>query len=165
MLDADPNRSATAYEQLRHRTIALLQWWGAADAEDLADVTLDRVARKLEEQAVIKEGSLGAYVRGVARMVFYESRRRPRVRADDLPRLSPAPSTSAAALGCLDSCLDRLERSDRELVLGYYADGKAAEVRRRLAGERHFSMAALRVRAHRLRTQLEGCVRECTAVQ
>ena len=32
-LDPDQDRAAEAYERLRTRTIGLLQWWGAADAE------------------------------------------------------------------------------------------------------------------------------------
>src|SRR5258708_30616564 len=70
-LDPDRDRAATAYEELRRRLIGLLRWWGVPSAEDLADETLDRVARKLEGGVTIENGSIGAYVRGVARMVFY----------------------------------------------------------------------------------------------
>src|SRR4051794_15409493 len=83
-LDAERDRAASAYEQLRERTIGLLRWWGAPDAEDLADLTFDRVARKLDEGAVVPQSSLGAYVRGVARMIFYEARRRPQIDARDV---------------------------------------------------------------------------------
>ena len=46
----------------------------------------------------------------------------------------------------------------RSLVLRYYGEGKAAEVRRRLASELTLSTTALRIRAHRIRMQLEACV-------
>lgn len=161
-LDADRDRAAEAYEHLRERTTGLLRWWGATDAEDLADVTLDRVARKLEEGAAIANGSFGAYVRGVARMIFYEAQRRPRLQAGDAAHLAPPPSGDDQLLGCLDSCLTRLSPAERTLVLRYYGDGKPSEVRRRLGLELGVSMTALRIRAHRLRGQLERCVLGCT---
>jgi len=160
-LNADRDRAADAYEHLRERTTGLLRWWGATDAEDLADVTLDRVARKLEEGATIAEGSFGAYVRGVARMIFYEAQRRPKLQAGDAAHLAPPPASDHELLGCLDSCLDALSAGDRSLVLRYYGDGKPSEVRRRLGVELGVSMTALRIRAHRLRLQLERCVSGC----
>jgi DNA-directed RNA polymerase specialized sigma24 family protein len=162
VLDDDHEKAAQAYERLRYRTIGLLQWWGAADAEDLADATFDRVARKLEEGASIGEGSIGAYVRGVARMIFFESRRRSQVDAADLPLLAPTARPESAVLTCFDSCLEALAPPDRDVVLRYYEDGKASDVRRRLAGDLGITSTALRIRAHRLREQLERCVAACT---
>src|SRR5262245_36440925 len=71
-LAQDRESAAVEYERLRGRLVGLIGWWGASGSEDLADMTLDRVARKLEEGAVVPAGSFGAYVRGVARMIFYE---------------------------------------------------------------------------------------------
>ena len=160
-LDADRNRAGAAYEHLRERTIGLLRWWGAADAEELADLTLDRVARKLEEGATIADGSFGAYVRGVARMIFYESRRRPHVQAGDAAYLAPPPSSDPELLTCLESCLKSLDDDDRATVLRYYGEGKLSDVRKRLGEELGVTMTALRIRAHRLRVQLERCVVAC----
>jgi DNA-directed RNA polymerase specialized sigma24 family protein len=162
-LDADRDRAGAAYEHLRERTAGLLRWWGASDAEDLADLTLDRVARKLEEGATIANGSFGAYVRGVARMIFYESRRRPQIQAGDAGYLTPPPSSDPDLFACLESCLGTLDPGDRTTVLRYYGDGKLADVRRRLGEELGVSMTALRIRAHRLRMQLERCVLACRA--
>ena len=167
VLDEDQEKAAHAYEQLRRRTMGLLQWWGAPIADDLADRTLDRVARKLEEGAVIDEGALGAYVRGVARMVFYEWSREPR-HQDVEPLQFPAPETTdqePAALVCFDGCLASLDEGDRTLVLRYYDDGKPKEVRRELAAELGMTLTALRIRAHRLRDRLERCVSACLAGQ
>jgi DNA-directed RNA polymerase specialized sigma24 family protein len=157
-LDSDRERAGVAYGQLRERTAGLLRWWGAADAEELADLTLDRVARKLEEGASVPDGSFGAYVRGVARLVFYESRRRPRLDPRDARYLAPLPSCDPSLMECLDSCLDALDPDDRSLVLRYYDEGKPAEVRRRLAEELGLTMSALRLRAYRLRAHLERSV-------
>jgi len=75
-LAPDRDRAALEYAQLRKRLSGLLRWWGASSSDELADEALDRVARKLQEGARIADGSLGAYVRGVARMIFLESSRR-----------------------------------------------------------------------------------------
>jgi DNA-directed RNA polymerase specialized sigma24 family protein len=160
-LDPDRERAAESYERLRDRVIGLLRWWGADEADALADTTLDRVARKLEEGAAIAPGSVGAYVRGVARMVFLESARHARMQAT--AGLPPWESTEAqeTAAACMDRCLARLEDGDRLLVLRYYAEGRASAVRRKLADELGISATALRIRVHRLRERLEQCVSSC----
>jgi DNA-directed RNA polymerase specialized sigma24 family protein len=160
-LDPDRERAALAYERLRYRIIGLLQWWGATTADELADETLDRVARKLNEGAQIPDRSLGAYVRGVARLVFYESTR------DRMPSLAgrdpAAAETDSAteAADCLDRCLGLWNATDRDLLLRYYGAGRAADVRRTVANELAISLTALRIRAHRLRVRLERCIGEC----
>ncbi|HEY2152643.1 MAG TPA: hypothetical protein VGH34_17670 [Vicinamibacterales bacterium] len=160
-LDPNRERAAVAYEQLHHRIIGLLRWWGASAAEQLADATLDRVARKLNDGTRIPAGSLGAYVRGVARLVFYESSRE---------RLSPLTGREAAPVAagdsdrageCLDRCLATWDPGDRDLLLRYYGAGKAADVRKQMADQLGISMTALRIRTHRLRVRVESCVAGC----
>src|SRR5262245_55840816 len=125
-LDPDRERAAAAYERLRYRVIGLLRWWGAARPEELADETFDRVARKLEEGATIGKGSLGAYVRGIARMIYYESTREPLTPlSDHEPAVLPGSGEIEAASRCLDRCLGELSTGDRALLLRYYDAGKA----------------------------------------
>lgn len=163
-LGPDPDRAAVAYEHLRERTIGLLRWWGASRPEELTDETLDRVARKLAEGASVAEGSLGAYVRGVARLVFYEARREPLAPLSGREvALAPSTSEIEAASQCLDRCLAALSSGDRTLLVRYYGVGRAAAVRRELADELGISMTALRIRAHRLRAPVERCVTACLA--
>lgn len=165
-LGSDRDRAAIEYERLHARVAGLLRWWGSPRAEELADQTLDRVARKLEEGVEIRPGSLGAYVRGVARMVFYESARR--TEADPLPveiDIS-APQTDGEqerSLRCLDRCLEQLSAADRECVLKYYGEGEERKIdaRRRLAAGLGISPTALRLRTFRLRDRLEQCVTGC----
>ena len=161
-LDSDRDRAAEAFEALRERVTGLLEWWGTSRAAELADETLDRVARKIEEGARIAEGSLGAYVRGVARLVFYESTRERIDQLHDPEALVEAPAEDIEpALSCLDDCLSNLEHDDRKLVLRYYDNGKRADLRQKLAVEKGMSMTALRIRTCRLRQRLEDCVRSC----
>jgi DNA-directed RNA polymerase specialized sigma24 family protein len=166
-LDPDRERAAAAYERLRESISGLMFWWGARTPSELADETIDRVARKLEEGAKIREGSLGAYVRGVARLVFYEASRRPghEVPLSDSRELAaPEPGDNAEpALVCLDGCLSSITLDERKLVLRYYDLEKSgkADARRRLASEVGISTSALRIRTFRLRERLERCVSAC----
>jgi DNA-directed RNA polymerase specialized sigma24 family protein len=162
-LDSDRDRAAASYATLRRRVAGLLEWWGAADPDTLADVTLDRVARKLEEGTTINDDSFGAYVRGVARMVFYESARERRAQRDVLPRPAGDDEEIERRHACLDRCLTALSEVERSLVLRYYEGGRKVDVRRALAHEHGLSMTALRIRLHRLRQRLEQCVSECMA--
>jgi DNA-directed RNA polymerase specialized sigma24 family protein len=162
-LDPDRERAAAAYERLRERLIGLMRWWGAAQPEDIADEALDRVARKLETGVEIPDGSLGAYVRGVARMVFYEWTRRPRAEHIAIEVATTASGDDHTALTQLDGCLDRLAAEDRRLLLKYYGEGRAADVRKQLARELGLSPTALRIRVHRLRIRVESAMKHSSA--
>jgi DNA-directed RNA polymerase specialized sigma24 family protein len=162
-LDPDRDNAAHLYEDLRERLIGLHRWWGSPDPSGLADLTLDRVARKIAEGTPIPPGSLGAFVRGVARMIFHESARQ---RVEPLGGYEPAAESHAdppieTALACLDRCLETLTAPDRKLVLRYYGEGAHIEVRKGLAADLGISMTALRLRTHRLRLRLERCVSSC----
>lgn len=161
ILDDDRDAAAVAYGQLRERVVGLQRWWGAADPDGLADLTLDRAARKLQEGASVERGDFGAYVRGVARMVFYEAARQPRPIGLDREPLAESRVAEQAPLDCLDDCLSTLEATDRRLVLRYYDGRDQIAERRHLAKEMGISPTALRLRTHRLRTRLEGCVTSC----
>ena len=161
-LNPDRDRAGEAFEKLRERVTGLLEWWGTPRAAELADETLDRVAMKIEGGTRVTEGSLGAYVRGVARMVFYESMRDRTDQLDEPEALIESIAEDAEpALACLDDCLSTLQHDDRELVLRYYGTGKRADVRHRLAEDHGLSISALRIRTCRLRQRLETCVKSC----
>jgi DNA-directed RNA polymerase specialized sigma24 family protein len=161
MLADDRESAALAYGQLRTRTAGLMRWWGAADPETLADLALDRAARKLQEGAPVERGDFGAYVRGVARMVFYEAARVPTTIATEVEVVADEVVADPVPLDCLDECLDRLSPEDRRLVLRYYDGSNQIALRRELSRELGISPTALRIRTHRLRTRLEACVTDC----
>ena len=161
-LHPDRDRAAVEYERLRERVAGLLRWWGASDVEELTDRTLDRVAQKLEQGTPIAAGAFGGYVRGVARMVFYEAGRRRHRPLADWQLVQQTPAAERTACEHLDQCLTRLNAADRDLVLRYYGAGKAAEVRRRLAIELGITPTALRIRAHRIRERLERVMNATT---
>lgn len=136
---------------------------GFDDAEDLADLTIDRVIKKLPEIKETYEGEKARYFHGVARNVIHEARRRREIATDKIPEdLSPAPVRSDE-YECLLKCLKLLLYERRELILDYYLyEGRdKVEHHRRMAEELGISTGALRTRAHHIRRELEKCVRQC----
>src|SRR5207302_9658204 len=61
---------------------------------------------------------------------------------------------------CLERCMDHLPTENRRLMLEYYQEEKRAKINRRLklAQELGIAVNALRIRAHRIRLQLQQCV-------
>ena len=162
-LNPDRESAAREYELLRKRVTGLLHWWGSTRPSELADETLDRTGRKLAEGAVVP--SLGPYVRGIARMVFYESHRGPAEEALDVDVAAPIQNDELQpALSCLDRCLNELTGDERTSLLDYYDDagGRQIDARKRLAKQMGGTINTLRIRIHRLRTRVETCVRACT---
>lgn len=159
----DPNRDIAAqkYETVRSRLIKIFACRGCLDAEDLADETINRVTSKLPEIQATYTGEPARYFYGVANKIHLEyTRRKP------VPRL-PEPKTDCEQAeleyACLDRCVAKLPPENRELVLSYYQEEKHAKIehRKHLAKKLGIAANALRIRAHRIRTALEECVKEC----
>jgi DNA-directed RNA polymerase specialized sigma24 family protein len=156
-----------AYERLRQRLIQFFRLHVPPEAEELADLALDRLARRLYEGTEVDHPQ--RYALGVARMILLEARTRlARQRlAEQDPTWSEVPDVEdalqqEAAVAALGECLEQLGDRARALILSYYgADGaQRIRSRQRLASELGSSLNALRNRALRLRETLERCVRE-----
>jgi hypothetical protein len=141
--------------------------------DDLADETLHRVTRRLEEQGTIADATPARYSYIVAKFVLLEHLRDPgRHHAGDVESRDDARSSARASddsadrerlYACLDGCLRSLDPGDRELILDYYRDEHRARIerRRRLAAALAVTANALAIRACRLRDRLEQCVGAC----
>jgi DNA-directed RNA polymerase specialized sigma24 family protein len=169
-LDADADRAAAAYEQLRLALEKFFDWHGVWPPEECADETLDRLARKLDAGAPIDD--VRRYAHGIARLVLLEWQRRPVAvsmsEGGALENLSapPAVEDNEPVQECFDRCLAALPAPLRTLVLEYYVDERRTKIdnRRRLARAFGLSDNALRHRVQRVRDRLERCVRACTTV-
>lgn len=173
-LDPQRERAAEQYEILRRKLIRFFDWSSCFPTEDLADETLDRVARILVDRPV---QALEAFIWGVARNIRQEGRKRAEkvTGITDLPdhgisiRDSAnleekvlARSEGEARARCLQKCLRRTAADDREMFLRYHnIQGDAQAYRERLAAEMGLTIGALRVRINRVRAQLEICVQRC----
>lgn len=150
------------YAQLHHRLSTFFRWRGARDPDGLADVSLDRLGRRVAAGEVT--GQPSRFALGVARMVWLEQGRAELRRAElDDTHTAPGPAEDPQAphLAALEQCLSELGADDRALVLQYYAasTGRARiDGRQALAASLAVTLNSLRVRAFRLRQRLEACV-------
>ena len=165
LLDEDPERAGEQYEIWRRKLVKLFEWRGSATPEDLADTTLNRLARKIDEGEAIR--NLSAYVGGTARLVWLEAlkeQERERGAFDELRASTPYSSpTESPRIECFESCLESLPPESRALILDYYRAEKSSKIklRKQLAEKLGTPLNALRIRAHRIRVQLEKCVGNC----
>jgi DNA-directed RNA polymerase specialized sigma24 family protein len=165
MLDADPERAGERYEIIRRRLVKFFDWRGSATPEELADETLNRLVRKIDEGEAIR--NLSAYIGGMARLVwleFLKEQERERSAFEEVRASSRTHSqTDSQRMECFELCLEALLPENRALILDYYRAEKSDKIklRKQLAEELGTPLNALRIRAHRIRLQLERCVSDC----
>jgi DNA-directed RNA polymerase specialized sigma24 family protein len=150
------------YEALRRRLLIYFAANRCGVAEEAADETMDRVARRMAEG--VEVGSVESFVLGVARNVVREGWRRPKAAEVDWNRIpAAAPEAAHPAAECLEECLGQMAPASRRWVERFYSGDGGAKIRARaaLAAELGIDGNALRVRMHRVRGKLERCVREC----
>lgn len=174
-LDEGGDSGGEAYLQMRRRLVLYFQRKRCLTPDDLADETLNRVTRRLEEAGAITDVAPARYCYIVAKFVLLEHVRDPDVRAvrdRDVRELAgdPAAPPAGAApreglLECLDRCLSALRSGDRALILDYYRHEPRAKIERRqqLAASLRLTANALAIRASRIRDKLQRCVDACRA--
>jgi DNA-directed RNA polymerase specialized sigma24 family protein len=179
-----PDSQGERYVELRRRLVAFFDRKNCASPDDLADETLNRVARRLEETGSIEDTVPARYCYIVARYVFLETihqASRDPISLSDLPAgrrdqaLASAPGDKSAdgedsdeqRLACLRSCLGKLDDQQREMICQYYLGEQRTKIenRRAIAVRLGLTMNALSIRACRVRARLEGCVAECITRQ
>jgi DNA-directed RNA polymerase specialized sigma24 family protein len=160
-LDPEREEAGRKYEQIRERLIKIFTCRGCFEPEDMADETINRVSKRLNEIQSTYEGDPARYFYGVASKVLMEYQR---------PKPTPAPppiredtDRLERDYACLEECVEKLTPSNRELVMQYYQEEKRAKIehRKELAEQFGIALNALRIRAHRIRTALQQCVEGC----
>ncbi len=163
-LDSNRERAAIRYEQIRWRLIAILASRGCADAEELADETIDRVSRRVADIQATYVGDPAIYFLGVMNNVHHEYLKRP-----PLPRLvehREDVEVTERLHHCLEICLSKLAPHAREIIEQYYAEDKRAKInlRKRIAAKLGVTNSNLRLRALRIRAKLQQCIQQCVEV-
>jgi DNA-directed RNA polymerase specialized sigma24 family protein len=169
-LDDGLHSNGEAYLEIRRRLVAYFDRRNRPLAEDLADETLNRVARTLEREGSISVRPPARYCYVVARFVLLEDIRRGRrqvsmdesrmpVRAVQ-PRFDEDAAAHERRMQHLDACLDKLKPEQRDIVVEYYRDVRRERIerRRRLAERLGITVNALAIRAWRIRSTLENCL-------
>jgi DNA-directed RNA polymerase specialized sigma24 family protein len=176
-VDEGAGSDGLKYLEMRRRLVAYFDRKNCPTPDELADETLNRVARRLEEEGAIETDTPARYCYIVARFVFMEHLRETQkegAMANDLRRRSRGDTVAATEadaarelkerwLNCLEQCLNKLEAASREIIARYYVGEARVKIehRRALAEELGVTMNALSIRACRIRDRLEACVREC----
>jgi DNA-directed RNA polymerase specialized sigma24 family protein len=178
-LDGGTDSGGETYLEMRRRLVSYFDRKNCLAPEELTDETLNRVARRLEEEGAITGATPAQYCYTVAKFVFLESLRRVEsspLNLDDLPGSDhPALNASTiselnnekeiveARLNCLEQCLGNLDTDNRELLVQYYQGEQRTKIenRRLLAVRLGITVNALSIRACRMRDKLETCVRKC----
>ena len=160
-LNPDRDKAGEKYEWIRKRLIKMFVCRGCHVPEELADRTINRVARKLPEVQSTYVGDPAHYFPGFARNIFLEwIKDRPPV----LGMPNPPPESEADPRhACLEKCLEQLPREEHDLVLSYYeGEGRdKIEHRKMLADRFGLGINALRIRVCRIRLELQNCVERC----
>jgi hypothetical protein len=180
-LDGGEDSQGRKYIEMRRRLVSYFERKRCQPPDDLADETLDRVARRLQEEGAINSPTAAQYVYIVARFVLLEYRRKPDrdlLSFEDLLNRGHDPGTSSMKpgdvtsderdekrLNCLEHCLQSLEAENRELIFNYYVGERRVKIenRKALAARLRLTPNALNIRACRIRGKLEICVNQCMA--
>lgn len=169
-LHPDRDRAGELYESTRRKLIRLFEWRGCDRPEDLADETINRVARRMAEGIELKSADSYGYFCGVAHLVYKETLRRSSRELRSLesgewppPIYVPEEDEEPAdrRLECLHQCLATLPQDKRDLLLRYHQGENNIRNRRTLARDLEIPLNALRIRVHRERRKLEACVHGC----
>ena len=168
-LDPDREKAGEIYETIRRRLIRLYEWRGCDRPEDLADETINRVARRLAEGVTFQSSDPYGYFCGVAHMVHKEflrrsSREHLALESGEWPPPIYVPEEeepSDRRLECLRHCLAKVPSDQRDLLLRYHQGENNIRNRKTMASELGVPLNALRIRVHRVRRKVEDCVHEC----
>ena len=179
-LDEGTDSNGQTYLEMRRRLVSYFDRKNCLTPDDLADETLNRVARRLDEEGAIESETPARYCYIIARFVFMEYLRnikKAEQSLDESRRTSggvfPASGSESQKrakekmLSCLEKCITELAPRNREIITQYYV-GKGRrkiENRQDLAKELGITMNALTIRACRIRDKLEACVQECLRVE
>ena len=168
-LDADREKAGRKYESIRFRLINIFYARGCHTAEELADETIDRVARKVKTIHESYRGKPAVYFYAVAKKILLEYLRQPK--PAELPvAIADEKSSSEnveAYYDCLENCLQTFLPAQREFITKYYREEKRAklEQRKKMEQELGISSEVLRTRAFRMRKILQKCVINCVEEQ
>ena len=173
-IDGGRDSEGKEYLALRHRLVAYFQRKGCDIPDELADETIERVNRRLDEVGEIDVETPAKFFYITAKFVFLEYLRSGRRREGPVETADLENFEAKTFAGdderkerlsqCLERCLTTLSAEERDLIYGYYFGERRAKIdnRRALAAKMGMTPNALAIRTCRIRERLEGCIRKCS---
>jgi RNA polymerase sigma factor (sigma-70 family) len=177
-LDADLERAAQKYENIRRKLIKFFECRGCLSSEEQADETINRVARRISEGKQIWTADPSAYFYGVARRILLEywgaperdllnteclpPRAHPSTGKRDFNDAEREQACTERLLQVLEQCIEELPAENRDLIIRYYQGEKSDKIRNRKAMAHQLGIPpnALRIRVHRIREKLERAIED-----
>lgn len=178
-LDSNKNEAGLKYENIRQKLLKFFEWRGCFAAEECTDQTFDRVMSKISNGEEIRTKNQYLYFLGVARNVLLEHLKAQKKKSASIDEVSPSQMPSVdpeeveneqfreemwqKRLGCMKRCLQALPEDKRVMITGYYQGERRTKIenRQKLAQWLQLSENALRIRTHRIRDELETCIKDC----
>ncbi|MDQ6788706.1 MAG: hypothetical protein M3033_18030 [Acidobacteriota bacterium] len=173
-LGASAAEAANEYEHIRRVLIKIFLARGFSDAEDLTDITIDRVASKIDEIETIYTGEKIFYFLSVAKFIRQEALRKKEIQINNSDFVDSQSQTnflqeneqefSKLQKKCLKECFSKLKERHKTVILEYYdnfGEGKILH-HRNLAEKKSVTMPALRNQVYRIKIRLSDCVKNCS---
>lgn len=165
-LDSDADNAIEIYQAIRLKLTKIFYARGCPNADELTDETIDRVVKKINGLVETYEGNPSLYFYGVAKYVFLEWTRQPKVKnalPNNLKQIENVADEAEKRDVCLTRCLKKLSSEESDFILSYYLyeKGKKIENRQKLSETIGVPANSLRVNAYRIRLKLQDCVLKC----
>lgn len=169
-LDSDHLKAGNKYQEIHHKLILYFAARGCAEAEDLADVTIDRVTSKICNENLEYKGNKTKYFYGFAKNIHLEYQRERSFQLneeilgdDNSVEIGIEEDEISESELCLKKCLDKLKNVDKKLMLEYYSaeSGREKEFREKIAKKYKLSSNLLRVKVFRLKNNIANCIETC----
>lgn len=182
-LDPDRDRAGHRHNRIHHGLCIFLAARGCTDAGSLADETINRVARQIDEgkgideireKPVKPETYIYAVAKNVLREYYDHPDQKKKAPLDDLAiaeilRVDPWKDLSEdmdqeKRIACVEQCLQKLELRNREIILRYYKGSKQGEAKRNreeMARELGIKKTKLAKQVMNIKDGLRVCVSGC----
>ncbi len=177
-LDADREIAGEKYEKIRQKLMKLFKWRNCTPEEDYADITINRVTRRVFENAPVDVSNPYLYFHGTALNVireFWRGQQKHKqedfenVDASVLATESPAQqmeqdfeqAKQQSRYNCMQECLRELPEETRDFIVEYHHGESKKDVRKLMAEKMNVPLNVLRIRACRVRENLQKCAEKC----
>ena len=177
-LDSDRETAGIKYEKIRQKLIKLFRWRNCQPEEEYADITINRVTRRIFESVTVEVSDPYLYFHGTALNVIREFwRGQAKHKREDFETLaysdlaieSPEQKIEQELeqvrqtnrYSCMQGCLRELPTETRDFITEYHHGEKKKDARKALAEKLNVPMNVLRIRACRVREGLQKCVDKC----
>ena len=162
-LDSDPDKAACQYTLIQGRLTKVFAARGCADPETLGQEVLNRVCVRIDTVRKNYPDPLRCCL-GFVENVHREYLREEQMKNKAVKPPDPRPADELEKEDqCLEQCLNTLGEADRNIFERYFKGEKRfrIESRKKLAAELGITPNALRIRAFKLRKEMNECLLNC----